>query len=89
MGLRSFLSSFFDQGLAADEKVTFYPSIGFHGKDGWKLQIRGLVYEDRGILQEIPALALQLLDLPSGGELEDLLDGEANQADAIAIFKKR
>ena len=80
----------FERGINRDESVIFYPSYGFKDLDGhWKIEVRGIIFEERELLKHIPGLALTLAGVPSAGILDRLLDESTDDIDAVQYFKER
>ena len=79
-----------DEGIAADENVVFYPSLGINPDDGsdCKIEVRGRISEERR-LQGLASIALILAGVPHAKDLTEFPGLLANEEEALRLFKDR
>jgi hypothetical protein len=84
------LHAMLDEGIAADENVVFYPSLGMNPDDGTdcKIEVRGRIFEERR-LQGLTNIALTLAGVPHGRDPTEFLGRLANEEEALRLFKER
>src|SRR6266540_4378549 len=84
------LHAMLDEGIAADENVVFYPSLGMNPDDGtdFKIEVRGRISQERR-LQGLTNIALTLAGVPHGRDPTEFLGRLANEEEALRLFKER